>query len=170
MPAVKSEFELNPSLLTVPVGFHEPHLRQAGLAWLDMAVELFNQEVFSVLELSWRRPTNKVPVLTISLDSSMNFRTKPLQDRPDAPPVCYKRRERLDAAVKKVLTRTTPEDLWAALANQSLATLSVYTFIRAWEASVGTEVSKDTYPRFSNSEEFLFHIAKVSDTPAHPWL
>ena len=167
---VKSEFELNPNLLVVPVSFDEPRLRQAGLAWLDMAVELFNFEVYSVLELNWRRPTCKVPVLTITLDSSMNFRTKPLLERPDAPPVTYKRRERLDAAIKKLLTRTTPEDLWAALANQSLAYIGAYTFIRAWAAREGAEASKLTYPRLSGGEELLFHTVKTMDLTSHPWL
>lgn len=170
MAVVESKFELNPNLLTVPVGFNEPRLRQAGLAWLDMAVELFNGEMFSVLELSWHRPTNKVPVLTIKLDSSKNFRTKPLLDMPDAPALIYKRRERLDAALKKLMARTTPEDLWAAVANQTLACISAYTFIRAWTASVGPEAAKTSYPRIGNAEEFLFHIMKAWDIPSHPWL
>lgn len=170
MAVVESKFELNPNLLTVPVGFAEPRLREAGLAWLDMAVELFRDEVFSILELTWHRPTNKVPVLTIKLDSSKNFRTKPLLDLPDAPALIYKRRERLDAAVKKLMARTTPEDLWAALANQTLSCISAYTFIRAWEASVGTEAAKASYPRIGSAEELLFHITKAWDIPGHPWL
>jgi hypothetical protein len=173
MGTLKTEIELNPHLLTVPVGFDEPRLRQAGLAWLDMAVELFNIEVFSVLEVTWHRPTQKVPVLTITLDPSKNHRTKPLQKRPDAPPESYKpgeRRRQLDAAVKKLLTRTTPEDLWAALVNQGLGAISAFTFISAWSAKVGPEESKDSYPRFTNAEEFLFHIAKTWAIPAHPWL
>ena len=170
MAVVESKFDLNPNLLTVPVGFVEPRLREAGLAWLAMAVELFNEEMFSILELTWHRPTNKVPVLTIKLDSSKNWRTKSLLEHPDAPPLIYKRRERLDAAVKKLLERTTVEDLWAAVANQNLGTISAYKFVKAWEASVGTEIAKASYPRFNNAEEFLFHIVKTSDIPSHPWL
>lgn len=170
MPVVESKFDLNPNLLTVPVGFHEPRLRQAGMAWLAMAVELFNEEMFSILELSWHRPINKVPVLTIKLDSSKNFRTKPLLELPDAPALIYKRRERLDAALAKLMSRTTPEDLWAALANSTLACISAYTFIKAWSSSVGPELGKDTYPRISNAEEFLFHIVTAWEIPSHPWL
>lgn len=170
MAVVESKFELNPNLLTVPVGFVEPRLRQAGLAWLDMALELFNSEMFSILELTWHRPTNKVPVLTIKLDSSKNWRTKSLLEFPDAPPLIYKRRERLDAALAKLMARTTPEDLWAAVANQDLACISAYKFVQAWEANVGTEAAKVSYPRFNEAEEFLFHLAKARGISDHPWL
>ena len=170
MPCVKSEFELNPNLLTVPVGFHEPRLRTAGLAWLDMAVELFNEEVYSQLELSWFRPTETVPKLIISLDSSKNFRTKAMLDSAGAPALIYKRRERLDAALKKLMARTTPEDLWAALANQRLANIGAWEFLKAWELVVGPEAAKTSYPRLTGAEEFLGHLTSHLQLNTHPWL
>lgn len=170
MPGVKSEFELNPSLLNVPAGFHEPRLRAAGMAWLEMAVALFNDEVYSRLELSWFRPTGKAPKLIISLDSSKNFRTKAMQANPDAPREIYKRRERLDAALEKLMERTTPEDLWAALANQRLSSICAWEFLKAWSHSVGPDAAKESYPRFDSAEEFLFNLMAAMDTHTHPWL
>lgn len=170
MPNVKSEFELNPHLLTVPVGFHEPRLRTAGMAWLEMAVALFNDEVFSQLELSWVRPTDKVPKLVISLDSSKNFRTKAMLDCPGAPALIYRRRERLDAALKTLMERTTPEDLWAALANQRLANIGAWEFLQAWTQVVGPDVAKTAYPRLGSAEEFLFHLLSSMKKDTHPWL
>lgn len=170
MPCVKSEFELNPNLLTVPVGFHEPRLRAAGMAWLDMALELFSEEVFSQLELTWFRPTETVPKLVISLDSSKNVRTKQMLLSAGAPQEIYKRRERLDAALKKLMARTTPEDLWAALANQRLANIGAWEFLKAWELVVGPEAAKTSYPRITSSEEFLFHLKTHLNLHTHPWL
>jgi hypothetical protein len=165
---VKSEFEMRGELLVVPASIDEPRLCAAGLAWLDMALELFSQEVFSELELRWYRPiAGTAPVLQLTLDSSKNFRTKKLQDSPDAPPAQFKRRERFDAAVAKMFTRTTPEDLWAALANQRLACLHSHDFLQAWESAGSGE---NCYPRFTDSKQFLFYLMQYFKIPAHPWL
>jgi hypothetical protein len=170
MPGVKTEFELNPDLLTVPVGFHEPRLRTAGLAWLDMAVALFNDEVFSHLELTWFRPTDTVPKLVISLDSSKNFRTKAMLKCPDAPALIYNRRARLNIALEKLMSRTTPEDLWAALANQRLAHIGAWDFLQAWSDVVGPEAAKKSYPRLGSAEELLFRMMNSMEKDTHPWL
>ena len=63
---IKSEFTLRGELLTVPTSFDEPRLRAAAYAWLDMALELFAQEVFSALQMRWWRPLDgSAPVLLL---------------------------------------------------------------------------------------------------------
>lgn len=164
---IKSEFTLRGELLTVPASFDEPRLRAAAYAWLDMALELFAQEVYSALQMRWWRPLDgSAPVLLLELDSAKNFRTKKLQAYPDAPPEKYKRRERFDAAVAKLMSRTTAEDLWAALANQKLACIQSLDFVKAWERAVG-EKEAHSYPRFADSGQFLSHL--VGSAYAHPW-
>lgn len=171
MPLVKNKFELRRDLLVVPPSIAEPRLRDAGLAWLDMARELFSQEVFSRLTLDWTRPDDSAPMLVLALDSAKNWKTRPLMELPDAPPEIHERRQRFDAAVKKLMTRTTPEDLWAALANQRLANFGAWEFIEAWRVRVGDdEVANKTYPRFMDSQELLFHWLQHEGKATHPWL
>jgi len=166
---IKSEFVLH-GALTVPASFAEPRLRAAGYAWLDMALELFAQEVYSELELRWWRPLNgSNPVLILSLDSAKNFRTRKLQGYVDAPPEQLRRRERFDAAVATLMARTTPEDLWAALATQRLARITAADFIHAWAQALGAEAAH-SYPRFPDSMHFLFHLMQESGVTGHPWL
>jgi hypothetical protein len=167
---VKVQIALQPARLVVPSSLAEPRLREAGLAWLDMALELFEQEVFSLVKLDWWRTMDGTEnQLLLSLDSSKNFRTRQLQDMTGAPPEVFKRRERFDDAVKKLLSRAQPEDLWAALVNQSLFTVDCWYIQEAWgHKTVGTSLER-TYPRFSDSREFLFHLMQVRKLPPHPW-
>ncbi|WP_060064573.1 hypothetical protein [Burkholderia ubonensis] len=168
---VKSEFVLRNELLTVPESIAEPRLRAAGLAWLDMALELFSQEVLSGVSLSWRRPLDgSETLLVLVLDSSKNYQTKELMARPNAPPTVLRRRERFDEAVAKLMTRTSPEDLWAALANQSLAHIGAWDFTQAWSSKTSDTALRDLYPSFSDSREFLFYRLQALKTPSHPWL
>lgn len=168
MSSVKYHVTLNPDKLVVPTSLASPELKEAGLAWLDMAVELFNTEVFSVLSLTWTRPLAAAPVMTISFDSSLNAHTKGLVARNDAPPMGYNRRERLDAAMKKLLSKVSAETLWAALANQPLADIGAWEFIVAWDGSVGQDEARTTYPRFRSGAEMLFNLMKPRKQ-THPW-
>ncbi|KVP98322.1 hypothetical protein WJ96_07315 [Burkholderia ubonensis] len=171
MPGVKSEFVLRTDLLTVPASIAEPRLRIAGLAWLDMVLELFSQEVLSVVYLRWSRPFDgKEPFLELELDSSKNFRTKKLLALPDAPSTTVHRRKRFDDAVAKLMARTSPEDLWAAVANQRLARIGALEIVQAWGAKSRGSSLKDYYPRFDDSREFLFYLMDAFKTPMHPWL
>lgn len=168
---VRTELPLSGDL-QVPRDLTAPHLRNAGLAWLDMAVALFAQEAFSKLTLSWHRDLQGEPKLVISLDSSKNYFTKRIRALPGAPADRIDRRRALDEAVKKLLDRTTPEELWAALANSRLADITAWDMDRAWRDPGGR-----TYPGFADGHEFLVNwlVAMKSwmDAPApihHPWM
>lgn len=171
MALVKREFELRKDLMSVPLSIAEPRLRTAGLAWLDMVLKLFSQEVLSEVRLDWYRPASgAAPRLVLTLDSSKNFRTRPLAVLPDAPPMRYQRRERFDEAVTKLMAETTPDDLWAALANQRLAQVGAWEITYAWAGKEGESGLKDAYPRFMTSNEFLFYLLPYLKVTSHPWL
>jgi hypothetical protein len=169
---VKKILAMNASLLSVSLNMAEPRLCNAGLAWVDMALELFAQEIFSVVRLDWWRETDGTDnQLLLSLDSSKNFTTKNIATLPGAPADIGKRRERFDVAVEKLLSRTTAEDLWAALSNQILAKIDGYYLLSAWKLKTGSSTTRDTtYPAFTDSREFLFYMMKARELPPHPWV
>lgn len=168
---IKSELPLNTPLLTVADSISTTHLKTAGLAWLDMAVELFAEEVFSELSLKWWRGLeSEKSLLILSLDSSKNYHTKELLRRPGAPKDIYRRRERFDAAVAKLLTRTTPEHLWAALANSRLANVGAWDFAAGWERRYTPSPREKDYPVFMDGQDFWRALADVFSVKAHPWL
>jgi hypothetical protein len=169
---VKKILAMNASLLSVSLNMAEPRLCNAGLAWVDMALELFAQEIFSVVRLDWWRETDGTDnQLLLSLDSSKNFTTKNIATLPGAPADIGKRRERFDVAVEKLLSRTTAEDLWAALSNQILAKIDGYYLLSAWKLKTGSSTTRDTtYPTFTDSREFLFYMMKARELPPHPWV
>lgn len=170
MPTVKSTFKLDVTKLTVAPNLNEPHIRAAGLAWLQTALELFQEEVFSIFELEWNRTPRGECQLTISLDSSMNVHTRPMLALAGAPPIIYERRERFDEAMRRLMSRTTPEDLWLALANQRLAYIWVYDINTAWENCAGETARRTRYPTFSSPENFLFYLMSTRKDAYHPWL
>lgn len=168
---VKSEFTLRNDLLVVPTDLREPRVREAGLAWLAMALDLASQEVFSDLTLRWRRNlAGTENTLVLEFDSSKNYTTKSLMAIPDAPPTIYRRRERFDAAVAKLMTQTTPENLWAALAGQRLAQICAWDLQEAWCKKTGERSTLKTYPRFTDERDFLNNLMEVFDEEIHPWL
>lgn len=172
---VRTELPLSGDL-QAPRDLAAPHLRNAGLAWLDMAVALFAQEAFSKLTLSWHRDLQGEPKLVIVLDSSKNHSTKRIRALPGAPTDRVDRRRALDEAVKKLLARTTPEELWAALANSRLADITAWDMDRAWWEMCGRK-APFTYPCFAGGHEFLCNwlvaVESRGAAPApshHPWI
>jgi hypothetical protein len=168
---VKTKLALNPALLVVPTSIAEPRLREAGLAWIDMALELFAQEVFSAVKLDWwRKIDGSENHLLVSLDSSKNFRTKGFGEQAGAPADVGQRRERLDSGVAKLIVRTTPQDLWAALVNHHLASVDAQYLGDAWRQKTRGTSLEDTYPAFTDSREFLFYLTQARGIPTHPWI
>ncbi len=168
---VNKKLALNASLLCLPLNMAEPRLCNAGLAWVDMALELFAQEIFSVVRVDWWRETDGTDnQLLLSLDSSKNFITKQMATLPGAPADIGKRRERLDVAIEKLLSRTTAEALWAALSNQILAKIDGYYLLSAWKLKTGSTSRDTTYPAFTDTREFLFYLMKARELPPHPWV
>jgi len=166
---VKTKFAMSASDLVVPSSIGEARFREAGLAWLDMGFELFAQEVFSSVSFDWVRKLDGDSEIQLSLDSAKNFRTRGLQEAVGAPPEIFKRRERFDAAVDKLLSRTSLANLWGALANSHIAKLDVFYIIEAWEQKNRELATAKTYPRFNDSSEFLFYLTQSRKT-THPWL
>jgi hypothetical protein len=168
---VKKKLALNAALLSVPMDMAEARICNAGLAWVDMARELFAQEVFSLVKVEWwRKPDGSENHLWVSLDSSKNYTTRDMAALPAAPADIGKRRERFDVAIGKLLSQTTPEALWAALVNQMLATIDAYSLREAWKLKNGSTTLNTTYPAFTDSREFLFYLMKARDLPPHPWV
>lgn len=168
---VKSEFPLRRDLMQLPSSLSEPRIRDAGLAWLAMALDLANQEVFSDLNLRWRRDLmTGENLLVLEFDSSKNYQTKKLMALPDAPPQIYRRRERFDAALAKLFTQTTAEDLWAALAGHRLAQICAWDLTEAWCRKIGERSTLKSYPRFTDARDFLNNLMEVFDEEIHPWL
>lgn len=168
---VKSELALDVTRLQVPSDITAPNLRQAGLAWLDMAAALFKLEPFSSLKLYWWRNIDGTGhKLVISLDSAKNYATKSVRTRLGAPTDVPKRREMLDAAVAELVTKTTPEDLWAALAQQKLQEIWCWDVVRAWDrVSPGND---KVFPNLIDGHTLLVHMLPDM-RPArsiHPWL
>lgn len=174
--AVKTELALTGEL-RVPSDLRNESLRAAGLAWLDMAVELFALEPFSRLELTWARDLQGESKMVITLDSSKNHTTKAIAGRTGAPKGDPGRRKILDAAVENLLTKTSSNDLWEALANQRLAAIGCWDMYLAWEASgksgaasMYSGVAGGRYPEFMDGLEFLHYLTKAYKIPGHPWL
>lgn len=167
---LKTDVALQTDKLAIPTRCEEPRLKQAALAWLDLVLELFSQEVPSNVELRWyRNAIGDVTSLRILLDSSKNFRTKTLASLPGAPTPVGSRRDRFDAAIASLFTKTTPEDLWAALAGHPLAYIDVCHFRYAGQAKQGEKLNY--YPQFTSSQEYLaYHLASALNIQTHPWM
>jgi hypothetical protein len=171
MAVTKVQVILDSSRLVVPTDLAAPHLKEAGLAWLKMGLELFKAEPFSVLSIEWYRGVaGTTSTMTVSLDSSKNFRTRELAGAIAAPvSVSSQRVPRFKKAVADLLARVPAEDLWAALSNQYLAQLSAWQIQNAWAIRTG-EGGRGCYPYFVDHQEFLVSLMEYLKEPTHPWL
>ncbi len=167
---VKSQLKLQGHLLCPPNDLAAPNIKAAGLAWLEMAVELFQEEVFSELALRWTRSfEGQEHTLIIELDSSKNYHTRKASALPGAPsPATSTRRVRLDRAVATLLSRTSPEALWAALVSHRLANLHCVYICLAWTQK--TLPAAESYPQFSGSRDLLDGLTAYLREDTHPWL
>ncbi len=167
---VKSQLKLQGHLLNTPEDLAASNIKAAGLAWLDMAVELFQEEVFSELALRWTRSFDgRENTLIIELDSSKNYHTRKASGLPGAPSLAMAtRRVRLDRAVSTLLSRTTPEALWAALVSHRLASLHCVYICLAWHQK--TRPAAETYPHFRDGIDLLDALTAYLHEDTHPWL